>query len=75
MKIISITALGQGSVVSVSASHAVGHGFVFLLGHTKHHYENGTNCLLAWHSDFRVGVLHCNPTVLEARNCLCGHAR
>ena len=33
------------------------------LGHTKDHYKNGTNCLPAWHTGFRVGVWQCNLTV------------
>ena len=37
-----------GSVVSVSASHGVGHGFAS--GHTKDHNNNGRNCLPAWHA-------------------------
>ena len=35
-----------GLVVSLSASHAVGHRFASRLGHTKDHHKNGTNCLL-----------------------------
>ena len=33
-------------VVSVLASHVVGHGFVPRLGYTKEHHKNGTNCLI-----------------------------
>ena len=36
----------DGLVVSVSASHAVGHGFAPVQGHTKDQHINGTNCLL-----------------------------
>ena len=36
-------------MVSVSASHVVGHGFSSQLGHTKDHHKNGTNCLPTWH--------------------------
>ena len=36
-----------GLVVSVSASHTVGREFASRPGHTKDHYKNGTNCLLA----------------------------
>ena len=39
-----------GLEVSMSASHAIGHGFGPRLGHTKDHHKNGTNCLSAWHS-------------------------
>ena len=38
-----------GLVVSVSASHTVGHEFASL-GHTKDHHKNGTNCLPSWHA-------------------------
>ena len=34
-----------------------------LLGHTKDHSKNGTNCLPAWHAGFKVGVSHCSPIV------------
>ena len=37
-------------MVSVSASVAVGRGFVPRSCHTKDHHKNGTNCLLAWHA-------------------------
>ena len=36
-----------GLVVSVSASHTVGHEFASRLGHTKDHHINSTNCLPA----------------------------
>ena len=39
-----------GLVVSVSASHTVGHEFASRLDHTKDHHKNGTNCLPAWHA-------------------------
>ena len=39
-----------GLVVSVSASHTVGRGFVSRPGHTKDHHKNCTNCLPAWHA-------------------------
>ena len=39
-----------GLVVSVSASHTVGHDFASRPGHTKDHHKNGTNCLPAWHA-------------------------
>ena len=39
-----------GLVVSVSASHMVGHEFASRPRHTKNHYKNGTNCLPAWHA-------------------------
>ena len=39
-----------GLVVSVSASHTIGHGFAYRPGHTKDHHTNGTNCLPAWHA-------------------------
>ena len=45
-----------GLVVSVSASHMVGHGFASWLGHTKDHHKNGANCLPALHICVRVGV-------------------
>ena len=34
----------------MSASNAVGHGFMPLSGHTKDHHKNCTNCLPAWHA-------------------------
>ena len=36
-----------GLVFSVTASHAVGRGFMPRPGHTKDHHKNGTNCLPA----------------------------
>ena len=42
--------------VSVSAYHAVGHGLVPRLGHTKNHHKNCTNCLPVWHACVSVGV-------------------
>ena len=39
-----------GLVVSLSASHAVGRGFMPRTGHTKGHHRNGTNCLPPWHA-------------------------
>ena len=39
-----------GSVVSMYASHDVGHWFATLPGHTKDNYENGTNRLPACHA-------------------------
>ena len=50
-------------VVIMSASHAVGCGFVPHPGHTKDHHKSGTNCLPAWHTGIRVGACQCNPTV------------
>ena len=38
------------------ASHAIGHEFTPLQGHTKDHHKNGTNCLPAWNTCVRVGV-------------------
>ena len=40
----------DGLVVGVSASHAVGHGFVSRPGHTKNHHKNGGNCHPARHA-------------------------
>ena len=37
-------------VVSVSAFHTAGRGFASRPGHTKDHYKDSTNCLLAWHA-------------------------
>ena len=34
-----------GLVVSVPASHTVGHEFASRPGHTKNHHKNGTDCL------------------------------
>ena len=45
-----------GLLVSVSAPHAVGHGFAPRPGHTKDHHKNGTNCLTAWYACVKVGV-------------------
>ena len=45
-----------GLEVSVSTSHAVGHGFTPWPGHTKDDHKNDTNCLPAWHTCIRVGV-------------------
>ena len=55
-KILFETPRLVGLVVSVSASHAVGHGFAPRPGHTKDHHKNGTNCLLAWNACNREGV-------------------
>ena len=46
----------DGLVVSVSASHNEGRGFVPRPGHTKGHHKNGTNCLPALHACVKVGV-------------------
>ena len=49
----------RSKVVSVSASHAVGCGFVSWPSHTKDHHhdhKNGTNCLPAWHACISGGV-------------------
>ena len=46
----------DGLVVTMSASHVVGHGLRSWLGHTKDHLINGTNCLPVWHASIRVGV-------------------
>ena len=43
-----------GFVVSVSASHMVGHGAP-QSGYTKDHHKIGSNCLPAWHACVRVG--------------------
>ena len=45
-----------GLVVSVSASHAINHGFAPLLSHIKDPNKKGT-CLPAWQASLRVGVL------------------
>ena len=42
----------DGLVVSMSASHSVGRGFVSQPRHIKEWCKNGANCLLAFH----VGV-------------------
>ena len=42
-------------MVSMSASHAVGHGFEPRSGHTKDHHNNCTNCLPAWHAGISLG--------------------
>ena len=47
MKCLLLKPRRVGLVVSVSASHAVGRGFASLLGYTKDHHKNGTNCLPA----------------------------
>ena len=39
-----------GLMVSVSASHTVGHEFASRPGHTKDHHKNGTDCLPVWHA-------------------------
>ena len=41
-------------VVSVSAPHTVGCRFTSLLGHTKDHHKNGTNCLPAYNIGTRA---------------------
>ena len=49
-----------------AASHAVGRRFAPRPSHTKDHYKNGTNCLPAWHTGFRVGISQCSQSVLKA---------
>ena len=46
----------DGSVVSVSASNAVGLGFVSRQGHTQIHHQKDTNYIPAWHACVRVAV-------------------
>ena len=46
--VLSLEPRQVGSVVSVSASHAVGRGFAPRPGHTKNGHTNGTNWLPAW---------------------------
>ena len=38
-----------GLMASVSASHTVGRGFAFRLGHTKDHYNKSANALALCH--------------------------
>ena len=52
-----------GSVVSVSACHAVGHGFGPQLGYTKGYHKNDTNSIPVWHAIIRLGVWQCSLTV------------
>ena len=40
----------DGLVVSMFASHTVGHGFTPRPGHTKDHNRNGTKWLPPWHA-------------------------
>ena len=40
----------DGSVVSVSVSHAIGRGFAPRPGNTIDHHTNDTNCHPAWHA-------------------------
>ena len=49
----------DGLVVVMSDSHVVSCGFAPLLGYTKDHHKNVTNCLPAWHTGIRVGVWQC----------------
>ena len=51
-----IKLLWDGLVVSMSASHGVGHRSVPNPGNTKDHRKNGTYCPAAWHTGVRVGV-------------------
>ena len=44
-----------GLVVSVSASHTVGHELASRPGHTKDHHKNGTNCIPALHTCIFLG--------------------
>ena len=53
----------DGLMVSVIASHAVGHGFASRLGHIENHHKNGTNCLHASHAGVRVGIWQCSQTI------------
>ena len=63
-------------VVSVSASHAVGHRFGPSLDHTKDHHKNGRNCLPA--SMHALGLEFDSTARLykrsdSVRNCLWRH--
>ena len=40
----------------VTALHAVGHGFMARLGHTKDYHKNSTNCLPTWHAGVEIRV-------------------
>ena len=56
-EVLNFGALRQvGLVISVSASHVVGHGFMPQTDHTKDHHKNGSNFHPAWHACIRVGV-------------------
>ena len=54
--VLSLAQCWDGVVVSLFASHVVGCGFMSRPGHTKHHHENGRNCLPPWHANVRVRV-------------------
>ena len=60
-----------GLVVSVSASHIVGHEFASQQGHIKDQHENGTNCLPAWHAMRKGMSLAVQPDCLKGR-VVCG---
>ena len=45
-----------GLVVSMSASHVLGHGYAPWPGDTKDHHKNFTNCHPALYAYVRVGV-------------------
>ena len=60
-----------GLVVSVSASHTVGHEFASRQGHTKDHHKNGTNCLPAWHAKRLARSLTVQPDCLKGQ-VVCG---
>ena len=68
-------ALGQpcrvGLVVSVFASHTVGHEFASRPGHTTDHHQNGRNCLPAWHVMRQGRSVTVQPDCLKGR-IVCG---
>ena len=67
--LLSLVLDWDGLMVSMSASHVVGHGFVPWQGHTKDHHEKDTNCSPTWHAGIRIGVWQCNLTVIGQIVC------
>ena len=53
----------DGLMVSLSATHAVGYGFVSWLGHIKDQHKTDASYLPVLHAGVRVGVWQCNSTV------------
>ena len=60
-----------GLVVNVSASHTVVRQFASRPRHTKHHHENGTNCLPTCHAMHYGRSLTVQPDCLKGR-VVCG---
>ena len=59
----------HGLVLSVSASHKVGHGFASRQGHTKDSHKYDVKRLPALHAGIRVGVLAVQSDCIKGLAC------